>query len=189
MKNETTLRCFIALDLEEAAKEVIARFIGNAKSLFPEAKWVDAQQTHLTLRFFGAMNSDQLPLLSSITKQIAASFQAIPALISRVGVFPEPKRARVIWMGFDAQAENKIKELAEELNHKLWESLKIEAEEKSFTPHITIARLRKPKKVVIENLHLPESIPTNLYRITIYKSTLTPRGPIYSELSFHPLKR
>ncbi|MCD6156572.1 MAG: RNA 2',3'-cyclic phosphodiesterase [Candidatus Atribacteria bacterium] len=187
MKNETTLRCFIALDLEEATKEVIARFIGNTKSLFPEAKWVNVQQTHLTLRFFGAINSDQLPLLSSIIKQIAASFQAIPALINRVGVFPEPKRARVIWIVFDAQAEVKNKEITEKLNHKLWESLKIEAEEKSFIPHITIARLRKPRKVAIENLRLPESIPTNLYRITIYKSALTPRGPIYSELSSYPL--
>jgi len=189
MENEVNLRCFIALDLEEEAKEAIARFIGNAKTSFPEAKWVNPQQVHLTLRFFGAMNSSWLPLISSITERIAASFPKIPAFISKIGVFPEPRRARVIWIGFDALAEDRIKQLAEELNHQLWEVLKIEAEEKAFVPHLTIARLRKPKRVELENLRLPGKITTNLYRITLYKSTLTPRGPIYSELSFYPLKR
>lgn len=189
MKNEASLRCFIALDLEESTKEAIAGFIKNLKNLLPEAKWVNPQQIHLTLHFFKSLDSSQLPPLFDITKQIATSFQAIPASLSRVGVFPEPKRARVIWIGFDIQVENKIREIVKELNRQLWELLRVEAEEKTFIPHITIARFRKPEKITMEKLCLPENIPTNLYRITLYKSTLTPHGPIYNELSSHPLKR
>src|SRR6476659_9676034 len=64
-------------------------------------KWVDPEQMHITLRFFGSIATEQIPdVAGMITKAIAGVPQFILCAGS-LGCFPSLRKPRVLWMGIE----------------------------------------------------------------------------------------
>jgi len=59
------MRLFVALDIDEAIRERMARFIEGVRGFAPGARWVRAESLHITLKFIGEQPENKLAALQS----------------------------------------------------------------------------------------------------------------------------
>lgn len=102
-----------------------------------------------------------------------------------MGAFPSPERARVLWIGIH-EGGKKLEELYSWIENKV-SGLGFKREKRSFTPHITFGRIKKGKYILPGNLSFTyEAFPVS--EVTLFRSNLTPEGPIYKIVSQVPLE-
>jgi 2'-5' RNA ligase len=175
-------RLFVAIDLPDMVKKEIADINGN----LPGARWVPGAQIHLTLRFIGDVD--------------AATFQAVKtalALVSclsfslrlrGIGHFPPKKQARVLWVGIEESRP--LLELQERVEAALI-ATGIAPDERRFSPHITIARLREtPVPLVAAFEERQRGFLTGPFpggQFHLYSSTLTREGAIHTREATYPV--
>ena len=145
---------------------------------------MEPSNIHLTLKFLGDTEENMLPEIKEIIDSTAGNHDAIIVPITRLGAFPNFNRPRVIWVGSTADTED-VAMIAEEIDLGT-EKSGWERENKRFTPHLTLGRVKTPgglhELTDAAQTYRFEKIEINLDRIALYQSTLTPRGPIYKKL-------
>lgn len=129
------MRIFIALDIPQEIRTRISEYMERARSYAPDARWARVEGLHVTLKFVGEA-SDVL------VQQIKASLAIIKATpfevrFEGVGFFPNPKAARVFWIGVNGG--DALSQLAAAVDRSL-ETLGIAREEKAYHPHLTLTR-------------------------------------------------
>ena len=129
------MRIFIALDIDDAIRERIQRFMEGVRDLVPDARWVRPESLHITLKFIG---EKPLEAIEEI-KTALAGLRSGPIQLGfcNYGFFPTPRSARVFWIGIDSRP--KLARLAGKID-ELTRSLGIPKEEHAFSPHLTLAR-------------------------------------------------
>jgi 2'-5' RNA ligase len=129
------MRVFIALDIAEAVRERIARYLDGVREFAPQARWVRPESTHVTLKFIGEKPADVVDEIKLTLSSIQAG--CIEVAFRGCGFFPSPKAARVFWVGIEASPE--LRSLARAVDEAT-ATLGIPREEHRFTPHVTLAR-------------------------------------------------
>lgn len=190
---EKTSRTFIAIEMNNTFKNHLENIIKNLNNQFPTSvKWVDVNNIHLTLKFLGDFPISQL---STIQNNLFHSFSSLPVFgikSQNLGVFPNLKNPRVLWLGTTSPIQLKtIYTMIEDYFYLL----DYEKETKLFQPHLTIGRV-KNYVTDIERRKIGEFFRTNFFQpecsmvidhISIIKSILTPQGPIFEILFKIPL--
>ncbi len=176
------MRLFIAIELPDEVKKLLSRM----RSDVPGARWVPVEQLHLTLSFLGEVDDVTV-------KQLTGELAAIHApgfdlRFSGTGCFPGRSRPRVLWVGLDP--EPLLSNLAS-LVRKALLTCGIPQEERPFSAHITLARLKFPaSREVAAFLDQPQrqELPTVAVReFILFQSRLTPQGAIHTPLKSFPL--
>lgn len=188
------MRTFIALELPERIKDSLAQLQNQLKASGADVKWVDPNNIHLTLKFLGERDEKKVEKIIQIIDEVAKTKNSFQIHISSLGVFPKIDFPRVVWVGID-KGDNETKEIAKELEEKI-AKIGIPKEDRPFSSHITIGRVRSPlkkEKLVqalkdLENNLGRQNLEFEVRRITLFKSTLTPKGPIYEALKEANLK-
>ncbi len=177
-------RLFVAVDLPESVKNSI-KYICSG---LPDAKWVDVQQLHLTLRFIGEVDDG---MFDSVKKSLYEITETPFSLtLQGVGYFPPKRPPRVLWIGM--KNNETLVRLAEKVERVLVQRNGLEPEQRKFSPHITIARFREtsPSKIA-DYLARNSSFRTETFPIDafyLYSSTLTPKGAIHKREAIYSLK-
>ncbi len=183
------MRVFIALRLPKQLQESLSDLQNRMQIPSRAVKWVEKDNIHLTLRFLGEIEQDQLQPIKNILDNIARKYTGFNITMDNLGVFPGIKEPRILWVGI-ANGHNEIKSIVEDLNANLAE-LGFNSENNPFLPHITIARLRQEKinsSLTQELELLQKQLTLNkaefyIDRIVLLQSTLTRQGPIYEDLN------
>jgi 2'-5' RNA ligase len=136
------------------------------------------EQLHLTLRFIGDADETMFQAIKRALSRVkGASFSLT---LKEVGHFPPGRQPRVLWVGMEESAP--LREMQHEVELALI-GAGIPPEERRFSPHITIARLRKtpPAKVAAleEREHLFSAGPFPVEEFYLYSSVLTCDGAIH----------
>ncbi len=183
------MRTFIAIELPQETKNHLAKLQEQLKTTGADVKWVTPHNIHLTLKFLGETNEKKIDKIKAILKLTAEGKKSFPVSLSSIGTFPNLDFPRIIWLGID-KGTAQIKELVEELEERI-AKIGIPKEKRPFSSHITIGRIKSADKkelliealkntsALLEKSPLPE-FPAD--KITFFKSTLTPKGPIYEIL-------
>ena len=129
------MRLFVALDIDDAFRERIARFLDEIRELAPDARWVRAESLHVTLKFIGEKSQDEAEKIRQVLGTVSAA--SIEMKFSGYGFFPEARAPRIFWIGIKADSE--LADLAEILDENL-ATLDIPKEQHAFNPHLTLAR-------------------------------------------------
>ncbi|MEA3332223.1 MAG: RNA 2',3'-cyclic phosphodiesterase [Pseudomonadota bacterium] len=168
------MRLFIAIDLPKKIKDELALISFG----LPQARWVQPEQLHLTLRFIGEVDGALFQELKSALALVSGS--SFPLLLQGLGCFPPRRDPRVLWVGIEESAE--LMKLRKKVDSCLGK-LGFPPEQRKFSPHITLARTAKtPLTRVVRFLgdhalfRLPEFVVSNFH---LYSSTLTPKGALY----------
>lgn len=176
------MRLFVAIDLPEKVKEEVAGLAGS----LPGGRWVPMEQLHLTLRFIGEVDEAQFQEIKSALTLVEG--RAFPLALKGVGHFPSGKHPRVLWIGLEAN------ELLPELYQRVESALAaagISPEERRFSPHITIARLKETPATAVaafEERHAPfQAGPFPVAEFHLYSSALTREGAIHTREATYPL--
>lgn len=178
-------RLFIAADIPDNIKDRISAMSSELQKLNLDAKWVKPENIHITLKFLGNTDEQKIPSIIKIIEQAVENIPPIACNISELGVFPNIKFPKVLWIGMDEKS-HALKHIADTLDKKL-SKLGFEAEKKSFKVHLTIARMRSGKnkaslEAFLANKGLVQKHEFMIEKIILYKSTLTPQGPVYNPL-------
>jgi 2'-5' RNA ligase len=182
------MRTFIAIELPENIKNSLAKLQEELKATGADVKWVQPQNIHLTLKFLGERDDKKVKRISEILDEVAKVHTAFQIQINALGAFPNLNSPRVIWVGID-QGDVETKNIFKDLEDLICK-VGIPKEDRAFSSHITIGRTRSPagrEKLTQAITILGEEIgKVNLTftagSITLFKSTLTPKGPIYEVL-------
>jgi 2'-5' RNA ligase len=176
-------RTFIALEIKEIIKELLAEVQQKIGSEIGGIKWVKPNNLYLTLKFLGPTCEDKIEDISDILINAAGNLNSFNISVSGLGAFPSSNNPKVIWAGL--RADDVLYNIQKDIDISL-ESLGFAKGKRPFSPHLTIGRLRdgrakKQLKDVFEQIRTePGSFEAD--RITFYKSDLMPEGPVYSEL-------
>ncbi|MFC2091805.1 RNA 2',3'-cyclic phosphodiesterase [Elusimicrobiota bacterium] len=141
-ESQRSVRLFIAIPLSEGIRDRLSVFQEKLKKAVPNEKvsWVLPFNIHLTLKFLGETENSKIDKVKKKMFDAAKNISGFTVQIKNCGVFPDPKRPRVIWVGCIDNTGN-LAEISKRLNSSL-RSIGFEKEKKSFNPHLTIGRIR-----------------------------------------------
>ena len=179
-----TIRTFLAFDIED--QTIIRRIIQAQKMLVntgADLKIVNPQNIHLTIRFLGDVYSPMIDQIHEEMKKLV--FSPFQIEIKGIGAFPKPAYPRVVWAGIRNGAKE-LKNVFEQLEPRL-RDLGFQSDNKGFSSHLTIARVRsgrnKAKLAELINELMDYDFGTvKSGKFKLIKSDLTPKGPIYTNL-------
>jgi RNA 2',3'-cyclic 3'-phosphodiesterase len=168
------IRLFVALGLPDN----VAHSLLTLQSGVPGARWSTREQLHLTLRFIGEVDEQDAGAIDDALASIFAP--AFMLQLTAVGAFGG-KTPRALWAG--VAPNNALMHLQRKIESAI-QRLRFPAEERKYTPHVTLARLRgSPTARVAEYLadhSLYASSPFEVTEFALYSSRLTPNGSIYA---------
>jgi len=182
------IRAFLVIDLDVDLKPKINSLVKEFKKTDTKIKYVELENLHLTLKFFGDIDVEGLDKLKSAINNVVSEFEPFKIHIKKSGAFPNKNRLRVIWVGIDD--DTIIKDLHKKLDAE-FTKLGFD-KDKKFSTHLTIGRVKSPKnkeqiKEVLEEYEDIEIGEMEVNAISLKKSTLTPSGPIYEDIEVFKL--
>lgn len=181
------MRLFAGIPLPEQIREAIDRVIRDWKAEVSGIKYVERENLHITLKFIGEVEEQKAERIKELLGMV--SFNPIEVELEGVGAFPSADRPRVVWIGVK-KGFNEIAALSRQIDELLaWEG--IPQEMKAFHPHVTIGRVRRYSPAIKSKMEKYAGRSFGSFtvdRFVLYKSTLTPRGPIYDRLQTYEVK-
>ena len=188
-EEDVAKRLFIALPLPETAKSEISAFVHALRRTAPEIRWVRPEQMHVTMKFLGDVELEREKMLMGVLEPLS-TMRPFQFNLAGLGAFPDRRRARVVWTGIDL-GKAEVTELAG-LVETACEAAGFEREERGFSAHITLARVKEPGDFGPLWRQADEirfvGHPVHATEVRLIHSTLTPKGPVYRDLESFPLR-
>ncbi len=190
------LRVFIAIELSEHVCDAIQKQTTRLRQLLGNdlIRWVPTQNMHLTLKFLGDTATSHLDFIKQLLTREANSHQQFTLQLSGLGAFPNSRRPRLLWIGIHAPAD--LASLQKSIESGTTR-LGYEQEERTFSPHLSIGRVRQnlnpPEmqkiRTALDTIQLGNIGLARVDFIHLYKSDLQPSGSIYTKLFSAPLSK
>ena len=189
------IRTFIALDFPLSILDSIEQQTHRLRQTLGEEaiRWVPTHNLHLTLKFLGNVPVSHLEFIKQMLAQVAESTPQFDMQIGGIGSFPSSKRPRVLWVGIHAPTSlASLQRMIEEGANRLG----FEKEERAFSPHLTVGRIRQGIDVkeiqkisnAISTIQLGKIGTARVDSVHLYKSALNSEGSIYTKLFTTPLR-
>jgi len=177
-------RLFIAVELPEAARQVLAAVGRELAESRADVKWSRPDAMHLTLKFLGDTPESEVPNLSAALDEAAGASRACVARLGQVGAFPDVRRPRVIWVGLDeptgelAALQKRIEQATAYLSAP---------DRRGWTAHLTLGRTRSGRHVqrlaeLLQGYRLASAVDVPVRKVVLIRSVLSRAGPTYTPL-------
>ncbi len=174
------MRLFVAIPLPPPTDQEVKAVLTNLESLRWPVRWVQHDNLHLTLKFFGEVVPDRLDIIAEMLEFAIERVPPISLTITEGRAFPNLGHARVIRLEVEAGAEL---EVLQDRIERGGERIDFQPEGRPFNPHVTLGRVREGHRLPAsagQHLETISALPAVLAsRIVLFESELTPRGPRY----------
>ncbi|MBK6405600.1 MAG: RNA 2',3'-cyclic phosphodiesterase [Holophagales bacterium] len=189
------IRAFVAVPVEDP---VVKRRLAGARSLVPPLpglRWIPESQLHFTLKFLGEIEEERVAAAKAAASVAAVTAGAVterpgPGAPFRLGLeglgaFPSRGPARVLWAGCGEGADA-LSALASAVE-EAFIAAGFRREERPFSPHLTLARVKDPDtgRRLARALETVPPEPFGVVSVSslvLFRSELTSRGADHSEL-------
>lgn len=184
-----SLRCFVAVNLERDVHDAVIELRKPLSQVDADVRWVRPEGLHCTLRFLGSVDEARIDEIAQAAALAAHDFTPFSMNVAGVGVFPNWRRPRVLWVGIHADP---LVRLASVIQKGL-ARLGFAAEERPFRPHLTLGRFRsldgwselRPLCEEQRDVELGESV---VSAVLFYRSEPQRGGSVYTILGNFPLR-
>jgi len=187
-----TIRAFIAINFNSKIQRSVKNIQDQLKKTGCNAKWVGPENIHMTLKFLGDVDSKKIDGIKQAIVNLFKNIKPFTVELTQLGFFPNINRPRTLWVGLkdDGQQLNKMAVLIKKALVKIG----FREDQRSFSPHITIGRIRSSENIKvlprsILEYRIPEGLTQTTSNVILYKSTLTSEGPVYEPLYQIKLKK
>jgi 2'-5' RNA ligase len=191
---DRSLRLFVAVDLPEQIREALGRLQEELRRHdLSGLRWASPRGIHLTLKFLGETPAGKV---SAITDALVSAIRGRPGLhlaLGEPGTFGGRRGPRVLWLDVVGDIEP-LRELQAAVEEALAD-VGFPPEERGFSPHLTLARVRQPAPVgtaerVAHALQAvtPPQADFDVRELLLMRSTLQPGGAVYERLAAFPLE-
>lgn len=177
------MRLFVAVELPDAARAVLARGLSRLKRDQPDARWVRAEALHLTLKFLGEQDAAFVATLAAALPAALAACAPVAVQLGGGGFFPHRHRARVAWVGAAAPGLEAWARAVDEAAA----ALGTVREARGWSPHLTLARIERPwGEQATENFLVAVGKwrfePFIASEAVVFSSELRPSGAVHTPL-------
>ncbi len=181
------LRTFIAVAVDRAIRGRLVSLQAALARSAEGVKWVEEENLHVTLLFLGDVDERDVTEVCRTVAKVCAAHEPFLLRVEGVGCFPQAKRPRTIWAGISSGTKELIA-LHAALEPALSELGCYRHEERQYTPHLTLGRVKHSDngQALVSALQRHTDWvggECEVAEILVMSSQLTPRGPIYGVLS------
>ncbi len=183
-KVKTVIRTFLALPLEIQVSLKTTCSALQEQFSSEKLRWVTHENMHLTIRFFGDVEEDQVEVMADALTAAIRDVTTSDIVLKGLGTFENSSAYNVLWAGIeDQEALREIKRLTDEALEGI---LPIKTHRR-YRPHLTLARMKK----IYDRERFMDAIAQNetkdfgtykLDRLVLFQSILGECGPVYREL-------
>ncbi len=179
-------RTFIAIPFNEKIKLKINEFEEYFKKKTGySGRLIPADKIHLTMKFLGDTDIDLFDKIKDRLAHVGYLNIVFRVTIYGIGVFPNLKYPRVLWLGLKSIPSELIK-LKNDIETVI-SPIGFAEEEREFCPHLTISRIKKKKLTEIEKKFIKNNKQFNIGELEVNKidfveSQLSSNGAIYTTL-------
>jgi len=177
-------RTFVAVDIDELTRKNLAAVRSKLDDARCKINWVAPENLHVTLKFLGDIPDNTLPKVCDAIGKTVAQSPPVEFNVRGVTTIPTLQKLRMLWANVDEPA-GQLDAIFTKIEAAL-EPLGFPPENRPFSPHITLARIKHIPKDIEHSLRksIEEYSDTDFgfvsnADITVYISELTPDGPIY----------
>lgn len=186
-----TMRCFISIPLPERIKKGMLAIQERLKASGADVSWTRPEGMHLTLKFLGEIEEKMLQEIEAVLGIAVDGLRPFSLEVAGIGTFPDMRRPRVVWIGIRENGDSLVK-LQRGLEKELG-MIGLPVEDRRFTPHITLGRIRSPKHVdrLLNLIEEEKDIGLDGFEVSnvhLMRSELMPAGAVYTELYSVELK-
>lgn len=170
------MRVFVAVDISDHITDEISKFQASSGI---GGKPVKPHNMHFTLQFLGNISQDNSKRVIGALSGMA--FSKFDIKLQGLGVFPEKRSPRIVWVGTDRAGGQKLRELSDMVRHTL---APLGYSNSTFKPHVTIFRL-KPRDMISRLAEFAETSfgMQQVLTIKLKQSVLSKDGPTYTDLA------
>lgn len=191
---EEKIRAFVAIELPDDIRAKLVELEDKLKAAgIKSVRWVNPAGIHLTLKFLGDIEPSRVAGITAVIENSASGVTPFSIEVKETGVFPNPQRTRVAWVGLVGDLEH-LKSLQERIETNLV-PLGFPAEARGFTPHLTLARVNDQASPD-ERLQFGQLVTGTRFEggtihvesVNLMRSQLYRSGAVYTRLSEIRLK-
>jgi 2'-5' RNA ligase len=191
-----SLRLFVAIELTDGMRAALISASERLKQAGVERglRWVRPEGMHVTLKFLGATDEEDLPGIMAAVRGAARPHTPFELAVEGLGSFGGARNLRVVWAGVGGDTEA-LAALAGSVERAL-EPLGFAREARAFNAHLTLARVREDVPpgeragihAIVKQQDPPERTVMRVAQCALMESQLRPGGAVYSRLAEFPLE-
>ena len=177
------MRTFVSINLTPETKKQLLDVQTNIKSLLSgkeqsAMRWESPDKLHITLFFIGDITPGKLNEVKNVLNALTYSDGNMSLNLSSIGGFPNLRIPRVVFANI--KDDGKLVKLANEV-HREMTKIGFHSD-KPFHPHITLARIKRDRKVTLTKLsEMKFDINFETNAFYLMESKLKPTGSVYSK--------
>jgi 2'-5' RNA ligase len=184
------MRCFVAIEISGDVRAALSSQTAGWALDQRHMRICRAEHLHLTLKFLGEVPGAQVDAIGAAVAVAARVVEPFALEFEGPGAFPNAQSPRVLWQGV-ADAVGGCARWLERAEAELVK-LGIEAENRPFHPHVTLARARDPSgsaamRRVLATPPAPLQRSMLVRELTLFESRPGPQGPAYRAIVRCPL--
>ena len=190
-----SLRLFVAIELPDEVRRNLKRTIKTLKAAGADRglRWVRPEGIHVTLKFLGSTNEDDLAGITSGLREAAALHAPFDLRSGELGSFGGRRNLRVIWVGVGGDTEA-LGSLAADVERAMAKA-GFSAEARPYAAHLTLARVREDtppaEREVLHRIVTEQAVAMgpvfHVSECALMESTLQRGGAVYRALATFPL--
>lgn len=175
-------RLFVAIPLPDDVRDRLAMLTGGV----PGARWVAAENYHITLRFLGDVAAGDIDDIVGALSRV--SVDAFTVDLAGIGFFGSPRKPRTLWVGAAPTTDEaaRLRHLHDKVDRALV-GTGMAPDERKFTPHVTLAYLKNPNRDRVgrwlQEHGLLRAGPVPVDGFALYESRTGGDGSVYIELA------
>jgi 2'-5' RNA ligase len=176
------MRLFTAFELPSDVRAEVIRLQASLREL-PFRRWQSPLTLHLTLHFFGAVETTLLAPLEERLRNACSDAAPFRLELGGLGAFPSLKHPRTLWLGLEGELERLV--ALETTLHPLVTALGIPLDARPYRPHVTLAR--DPLGPVAIADHRPRTLGWQASELVLFHSTQLRTGAVHEAIARFPL--
>ena len=189
-----TERLFLAVALPERVRERLAAYVRPAAKRADRVRWAPSENLHVTLKFLGETNAENKAAVLDAMARVVAKTATFAVSVSGLRVVRRRRRPHMVW-GLVADGDGRLRRLHGRTERLLAQS-GLPRDGRSFSPHITLARVRQGiapwETELLEDWAAAhddfDAMPFTVDQVTLMRSDLGTGAPVYTVCRKFPLR-
>ena len=180
-------RTFLGISLSDGLRQRLAAMQQTLSRTGARVLWTQPEAMHVTLLFLGDLDDQKLVKVCQAVDRQTTRFPRFAMAIRGLGGFPTPRRPKILWAGIHDGATELV-QIYQHFEQLFAESIGYQPEERDYTPHITLGRIKADEASQRIAHELPRysdhafgDMPVS--EIHVFRSELRREGPEYTVIA------